>query len=66
MTNFQMLALSVLGLIAFVQFVLPNVKLPAKKPNTMKQIEAVIAIKDSSANPKVIEACTQLLQALLN
>jgi hypothetical protein len=65
MTTFQMISLGVLGLVLFGQFVLPNLKLQAKKPSTMKQIEQVILIKESSANPKVIDACSQLLQALL-
>lgn len=66
MTTFQMIALGVLGLVLVGQFVLPNLKLPAKKPSTMKQIESVIAIKEASNNPKVIDACSQLLQALLS
>lgn len=66
MTTFQIIALSVLGLVALAQFVLPSIKLPAKKPSTMKHIEAVVAIKDSSTNPKVVEACSALLQALLS
>lgn len=66
MTAFQMIALGVLGLVLVGQFVLPNLKMPAKKPGTMKQIESVIAIKESSNNPKVIDACSQLLQALLS
>jgi hypothetical protein len=65
MTTFQMISLGVLGLVLFGQFVLPNLKLQAKKPSTMKQIEQVILIKESSSSPKVIDACSQLLQALL-
>ncbi len=63
MSPFQIVALSVLAIVAVVQFVLPSIKVG--KPNTMKHIESVIAIKESSSNPKVIEACSQLLQALL-
>lgn len=65
MTPFQMLALAVLAGVVFFQFVLPHVKFPAKKTNTLKQIESVIAIKESSPNPKVVDACNLLLQALL-
>ena len=66
MSAFQIISLAVLGAVVFAQFVLPMVKLPAKKPNTMRHIESVIAIKESSNNPKVVEACSQLLQALLS
>lgn len=66
MTSFQMIAIAILAAVVVVQFVLPHLKMPARRPNTMKQIESVIAIKESATNPKVVEACTQLLQALLN
>jgi hypothetical protein len=64
MTPFQIIALSILAIVLVVQFVLPNVKLP-KRSNTMHSIEAVMAIKESSNNPQVVEACSQLLKALL-
>lgn len=64
MTPFQIIALSILAVVVLVQFVIPNVKLP-KKTNTMQSIEAVMAIKESSNNPQVVEACSQLLKALL-
>jgi hypothetical protein len=63
MSAFQMISLAILGAVVVGQFVLPMVKLG--KPSTMKHIEAVLAIKESSTNPKVTEACTLLLQALL-
>ena len=65
MSAFQMISLAILGVVVVGQFVLPMVKLPTGKPSTMKHIEAVLAIKESSTNPKVTEACTLLLQALL-
>lgn len=64
MTPFQLIALSILAVVVLVQFVLPNVKLP-RRSSTMHSIEAVIAIKESSNNPQVVEACSQLLKALL-
>lgn len=66
MSTFQIISLAVLGVVVFAQFVAPLLKMPAKRPSTMKHIEAVIAIKESSSNPKVVDACSQLLQALLN
>lgn len=64
MTPFQIVALSILALVLVVQFALPNMKLP-KRSSTMRSIESVIAIKESSNNPQVVEACSQLLKALL-
>jgi hypothetical protein len=64
MTPFQIISLSILAVVLVVQFVLPNMKLP-KRTNTMQSIEAVMAIKESSNNPQVVEACSQLLKALL-
>lgn len=65
MTPFQIVALSALAVVLLSQFVLPNIKLPKKQNDTLKQIASVIAIKDSSSNPKVVEACNQLLSALI-
>lgn len=63
MSAFQIISLAILGVVVVGQFILPMVKLG--KPSTMKHIESVISIKESSTNPKVIEACSALLQALL-
>ena len=66
MTPFQIVALSVLAAVVFFQFALPHIKWPEKKVDTMKNIQSVIAIKESSTNVKVVEACNTLLQALLS
>jgi len=63
MTAFQIVSLAILGVVVVGQFVMPLVKFG--KPSTMKHIQSVLAIKESSTNPKVTEACTLLLQALL-
>jgi len=73
MTQFQIVAIATLALIGFVQFILPNLKLPrlpastdkTDKPDTLKHIAQVIAIRDSSTDPKVVEACKALLQTLI-
>ena len=70
MTQFQVIALSILGIVGFVQFILPSIKLPklpvsAEKPDTLRHIAQVIAIRDSSSDPKVVEACKALLQTLI-
>jgi hypothetical protein len=64
MTSFQMIALAVLAAVAVAQFVLPNMP-TLTKPNSLKHIAQVIAIRDSSTDPKVVEACKALLQVLL-
>lgn len=69
MTPFQIGALCLL-VIAAAWAYLPalSFKLPTlpKKNNTLQQIEQVMAIKDSATNPKVQEACQQLLQVLIS
>lgn len=65
MTIFQLVALAILSVVVVVNYVLPNVRLPSKKPSTMRQIEQVLAIRESSVSPKVKAACQELLQALL-
>ena len=64
MNTMQIVSLVVVALVAaYVYF--PSVKWPAAKPSSMKQIESVLAIRDSNSSPEVRKACTQLLQALL-
>ena len=65
MTSFQLIALAILGVVVVVNYVLPHVRLPSKKPSAMRQIEQVLAIRESSTSPKVKSACQELLQALL-
>lgn len=69
MTPFQIGALCLLA-VAVAWNYLPalSFRLPAMqpKPNTMRQIEQVLAIKESSTSPKVQEACHALLQALIS
>lgn len=60
MTTFQIISLAVLAIVLVAQFGIPQ-----KKPNAMAQIEQVIAIRNSSTNPEVVNACKALLQALL-
>lgn len=48
---------------AFAWAYLPAIKLP--KRGAMRDIEAVIAIRDSASSPEVKAACQSLLQALL-
>jgi hypothetical protein len=67
MTAFQIVSLVVLVGVAAWTYV-PRISLPALKagrPSTMKHIQQVMAIRDSSKEPSVIEACNVLLQCLL-
>lgn len=65
MTTFQIVALCILFAVAAANYVLPNLRVPARKPNSLKQIEQVLAIRDTAQSPKVKSACQELLQALL-
>lgn len=60
MTTTQ-IVLAAVTVAAFVWAYLP--KLPTR--GAMKDIEAVIAIRDSATSPEVKAACQSLLQALL-
>lgn len=62
MTVMQIASLAVAAAVA-AYFYLPS--WPTKKPSALRQIEAVLEIRDSNTNPEVREACLQLLQALL-
>lgn len=65
MTTFQMAAVGVLALTILWQYLPALPKWPGRKPNVMKQIESVIAIREESSTPEVKSACNALLQALL-
>jgi hypothetical protein len=67
MTTVQILAL-VAVLVAVVLTYLPlhALKLPvSSKPSILKQIEAIVEVKEANADAAVISACNALLQALL-
>lgn len=64
MTQMQIVSLVVAALVA-AYFYLPGITWPAAKPNSMAQIESVLAIRDSASSPEVRKACSALLQALL-
>jgi|LakMenEpi03Aug12_release.lakeMendotaPanAssembly.Ray.scaffolds.fasta_scaffold5012815_1 hypothetical protein len=67
MTPFQIGALVLLALTAAWSY-LPRFSLPVlprKKPDSLQQIAQVIAIRESASDPKVKEACSLLLQALI-
>jgi hypothetical protein len=61
MTTMQIVGLAVAaGAAAF--FYLPSWP---KKPSSLRQIEAVLEIRDNNPSPEVRKACSALLQALL-
>jgi hypothetical protein len=62
MTQTQII-LCVVTVLAFAWAYLPAIKLP--KRGAMRDIESVIAIRDSATSPEVKAACQSLLQALL-
>lgn len=67
MTSMQIVSLGALALVVAWNYA-PRLRLPEMKPkgpDTLKHIEQVMAIRSSYPAPEVVNACTQLLQALL-
>jgi hypothetical protein len=64
MSASQIISLIVVAAVA-AYFYIPSIKWPAAKPSSMRQVEAVLSIRDSATTPEVRKACTALLQALL-
>ena len=67
MTAFQLVSLSVLAVVCLSVYgplLLPKGR-AAKTPPIMAQIESVFNIREVSTNPKVKQACSDLLSALL-
>lgn len=65
MTPFQIAAVVLLvGTIAW-QYLPRLPAWPSRKPSVMKQIAAVVNIRDEATSPEVKTACNALLQALL-
>jgi glutamate racemase len=68
MTTVQALAL-VAVLVAVALTYLPHgLKIPVSnksKPSILKQIEAIVEVKEANSDAAVISACNALLQALL-
>jgi hypothetical protein len=66
MTPFQVGAIALLvASLAWVYVPRLSFSLPQRKPSVMKQIAAVIGIRDEASSPEVKTACNALLQALL-
>ena len=69
MTTAQILSLAaVLAAVLFTYIPFNALRLPViskAKPSTLKQIESVVAVRESSTDPVIISACNALLQAML-
>jgi hypothetical protein len=69
MTTVQMLALAaVLAAVVLTYLPLHALKLPVSgkpKPPVLKQIEAVVAVREAYTDASIVSACNTLLQALL-
>jgi hypothetical protein len=63
MSPIQIASLVAVALVA-VYFYLPPLSWQ-RKPNSLRQIQAVLEIRDSATTPEVRKACSTLLQALL-
>lgn len=65
MTTFQLIAIAAL-VISLAWTYMPALPAwPKRKPSVMKQLEAVIRIREESSSHEVQKACNELLQALL-
>lgn len=64
MTPIQIASLVAVAVVA-AYFYLPALKLPASKPSSLAQIQSVLSIRDTTTSQEVREACSALLQALL-
>lgn len=62
MTTLQIVSVLVVAAVAAYLY-LPRLEWPA--PSSMRQVKAVLSIRDATSSPEVRKACTQLLQALL-
>ncbi len=74
MSTPQILALLALAAVTVFTYVLPNLQpgllkslVPhgGKKVSTLTSIESVLAIRDSTEDKKLIDACNSVLQALI-
>ena len=67
MTTIQILALAaVLAAVVLTYLPLSSLRLPGKaKPSTLRQIESIVAVRESNADAAIISACNALLQAML-
>lgn len=65
MTTFQIVAIALLVASLAWNYMPALPAWPARKPDVMKQIAAVISIRDQASAPEVKSACNALLQALL-
>lgn len=64
MSPTQIISLVVLILVVAAVY-LPQVVSFKRGPNSMAQVKAVLAIRDSATSPEVRNACSALLHALL-
>lgn len=65
MTTYQIVGIVAVLAVAAWQYV-PWAKLPIRKPSSLKDIAAVIAIRDTHAAPEIRKACNDLLRVLLD
>lgn len=59
------LLLAAVAVWAYLPSVLSGIRLPASKPQLLKDIEAVVKIRSNARGQEVVTACNQLLAVLL-
>jgi hypothetical protein len=65
LTTYQIVGIAAVLAVAAWQYV-PWAKLPTRKPSSLKDIAAVIAIRDTHAAPEIRKAYNDLLRVLLD
>lgn len=66
MTTYQIIGIVAVLAVAAWQYVpWGKLSLPASKPSVMRDIAAVVAIRESHAAPEIRKACNDLLRILL-
>ena len=67
MTTYQIIGLVAVAAVAAWQYVpWKGISLPAARPDSLKQVAAVIAIRESNPSPEIRKACNELLRVMLD
>lgn len=67
MTTYQILGIAAVAAVAAWQYIpWGKLSLPTSQPAVMRQVAAVVAIRESHASPELRKACNELLRVLLD
>lgn len=67
MTTYQIIGIAAVLGVALWQYVpWKKISLPAVRPDALKQVASVIAIRESNPSPEIRKACNELLRVMLD